>query len=50
MLGLGESHGTLSVGKRADFLVFDGEPFAPRTSIVKVAVAGVMIYESENQP
>jgi hypothetical protein len=50
ILGISETHGTLSVGKRADFVLFSGEPFAPTTRLLKVASGGEIIYTAEELP
>lgn len=49
VLGLGASVGALAVGRNADVLLFDGEPFAPATRLVQVIVGGTQIYSASKE-
>lgn len=44
LLGL-KAMGTLEQGKQADFVLWDGLPFAPTTSVKATYMAGEMVYE-----
>lgn len=46
LLGLEASIGTLEVGKLANFIVLDGDPFATTTGIKEIFVDGKPIYEN----
>jgi len=46
LLGLDASIGTLEVGKLANFIVLDGDPFATTTGIKVIFVDGKPIYEN----
>ncbi len=46
LLGLESKIGTLEVGKLANFMVLDGDPFATTTGIKKIYVDGKPIYEN----
>ncbi|MCR9292754.1 MAG: amidohydrolase family protein [bacterium] len=45
LIGMQEEIGSLEVGKRADLLVFDGDPFAATTSLETVFVQGNPVNE-----
>lgn len=44
VLGLGDELGSLEVGKRADLIVFDGDPFEPTTEIAAVILGGELVH------
>lgn len=46
LLGLDASVGTLEVGKLANFIILDGDPFATTTGIKEIFVDGKPIYEN----
>ncbi|HHO51678.1 MAG TPA: amidohydrolase [Deltaproteobacteria bacterium] len=46
ILGLDETLGTLSVGKRADLAVFDGDPFEYTSHVCAVVVAGQRVSDT----
>lgn len=46
LLGLDAEIGTLEVGKRANFLVLDGDPFGTTTGIQHIFIDGKPIYEN----
>lgn len=43
LLGVGEEVGSIAVGRRADLLVFTGDPLDPRSRLVAVVVDGVVV-------
>jgi len=45
-VGIESEVGSLEVGKKANFLVLDGDPFGSTTSIQRVFVEGKQIYEN----
>ena len=45
-VGIDSEVGSLDIGKKANFLVLDGEPFGSTTSIQRVFVEGKQIYEN----
>lgn len=45
LLGIEDSVGSLEVGKRANFVVFQGDPFAATTGIDQVFIEGKPIHE-----
>lgn len=45
-VGIDSEVGSLDVGKKANFLVLDGDPFGSTTSIQRVFVEGKQIYEN----
>lgn len=47
VLGVGESLGSISTGHLASFLILDGDPFAPTTSVERVYVDGERIYRKK---
>jgi imidazolonepropionase-like amidohydrolase len=47
ILGVGDRLGTLAPGKDADILVFDGDPFDPRSRLKKVLVGGHLMDPNE---
>lgn len=46
LIGVDGEVGSLEVGKKANFLILDGDPFAATTSIQRVFVEGKQIYEN----
>ncbi|MEZ6135206.1 MAG: amidohydrolase family protein [Pirellulaceae bacterium] len=46
LLGIEQQVGTLEIGKSADFIVLDGDPFAATTSVQRIFTAGKPIYEN----
>ena len=46
LIGVDGQVGSLEVGKKANFLILDGDPFAATTSIQRVFVEGKQIYEN----
>ena len=49
MLGLQELMGTLEEGKEANFIIFDGRPFAPTTKVLEVRSKGITIHRQESK-
>jgi len=45
--GIADQVGSLEVGKHADLLVLTGDPADPRTSIEKVYIEGILVYDAE---
>lgn len=43
--GIGETHGSLEVGKAADLVVLTGDPSDPRTTVQYVWIDGELVYE-----
>ncbi len=48
LLGLGDRVGTLEPGQQADFVVLSGPPFAARSRIDQVFIAGENVYSAAN--
>lgn len=46
LLGLDSEVGSIEVGKKANLVLFDGDPFDTTTSINQVLVEGVEVYEN----
>ncbi len=46
LIGMDSEVGSLEVGKKANFLLLDGDPFGATTSIQRVFVEGKQIYEN----
>lgn len=46
ILGMDKSHGTIEVGKSADFLIFDGDPLDPGSLLQQTVVAGRVVHEN----
>ena len=46
LLGLDKETGTIEVGKRADLVVFDADPFEASAGVQQVFIAGKTAYES----
>lgn len=46
LIGLDNEMGSLEVGKKANFLILDGDPFGATTSIQQVFIEGKQIYEN----
>jgi imidazolonepropionase-like amidohydrolase len=46
LIGVDGEVGSLEVGKKANFLILDGDPFAATTSIQRVFVEGKQVYEN----
>ena len=47
-LGIAERTGSLEVGKMADVVVWDGNPFSVYTKTEKVFVDGILLYDKDN--
>jgi imidazolonepropionase-like amidohydrolase len=47
ILGVGNRLGTLAPGKDADILIFDGDPFDPRSRLTKVFIDGCLMDPNE---
>jgi len=47
-LGIDEKTGSLEVGKMADIVIWDGNPFSVYTKTEKVFVDGVLLYDKDN--
>ncbi len=47
ILGVDDRLGTLAPGMDADILIFDGDPFDPRTRLIKVLVGGRLMDPNE---
>lgn len=45
LLGIEEEHGSIDVGKVADLVLFDGDPFEYTTHVVGVVAAGENVFE-----
>ncbi|MEO0649397.1 MAG: amidohydrolase family protein, partial [Planctomycetota bacterium] len=48
-IGMGERLGSLEAGKRADLLIFDGDPFETTTKLQAVMLAGKLVHGELNQ-
>jgi imidazolonepropionase-like amidohydrolase len=46
LLGLEKTHGSISKGKQANLLVFDGDPLDPASQLQRVYVEGNQVYEN----
>ncbi len=46
LLGIEKTHGTLEKGKKANFLVFDGDPMETGSQLQKVFLDGKLTYEN----
>ncbi len=49
LLGVGDETGSLTVGKRADMVFFNGDPFDTGTKVVAVMVDGQFVVEGDEQ-
>ena len=49
LLGLGDHVGTLAEGRRADMLVFSGDPFEPGTQLDAVMIGGEIVHGDLDQ-
>lgn len=49
LLGLDKEIGTIEVGKRADLVVFDADPFEATAGVQQVFVAGKRVYSSSEE-
>ena len=47
-LGITEKTGSLEVGKMADIVIWDGDPFSVYTKTEKVFVDGMLLYDKDN--
>jgi len=47
-LGIADKAGSLEVGKMADLVIWDGNPFSVYTKTEKVFVDGVLLYDKDN--
>jgi imidazolonepropionase-like amidohydrolase len=47
--GIGQTHGTLEPGKKADLALFSSHPFDYRTQTLRVWINGQMVYHKEEQ-
>jgi len=47
-LGIADKAGSLEVGKMADVVIWDGNPFSVYTKTEKVFVDGVLLYDKDN--
>jgi len=47
--GIEDKVGSIEVGKHADLLVLTGDPADPRTSVEKVYIEGVLLYDTEQE-
>ena len=47
-LGISSKTGTLEVGKMADLVIWDGNPFSVYTKTEKVFVDGLLLYDKDN--
>ena len=47
-LGIADKTGSLEVGKMADIVIWDGNPFSVYTKTEKVFVDGVLLYDKDN--
>ena len=47
-LGIAEKTGSLEVGKMADVVIWDGDPFSVYTKTEKVFVDGMLLYDKDN--
>ncbi|MDH5401238.1 MAG: amidohydrolase [Candidatus Heimdallarchaeota archaeon] len=45
VLGVEDRVGSLQVGKDADFLIFNGDPFDTRTQVVSTYIDGLLVYQ-----
>ncbi len=48
-MGIGDQTGSLTVGKDADIVLWDGDPFSIRTRAEMVLVDGALLYDQNNQ-
>ena len=48
-IGMGDRLGSLEAGKRADLLIFDGDPFETTTKLQAVMLAGQIVHGELNQ-
>jgi imidazolonepropionase-like amidohydrolase len=46
--GIGQTHGTLEPGKKADLALFSSHPFDYRTQTLRVWINGQMVYHRRN--
>ncbi len=49
LIGMESRIGSLEPGKDADLVIFDGDPFDVQTSVWKVFINGVVVYDSEKK-
>lgn len=47
LVGMEDRIGSLEIGKDADLVIFDGDPFAFKTSVLKVFINGKTVYSKE---
>ena len=47
-LGIAKKTGSLEVGKMADVVIWDGDPFSVYTKTEKVFVDGMLLYDKDN--
>lgn len=45
LLGVEKSHGSLEVGKAADLVLYDGDPFEHATHVTHTVMAGKVVYD-----
>jgi imidazolonepropionase-like amidohydrolase len=47
LIGMDDRIGSLEPGKDADLVIFDGDPYSPQTSAIKVFINGEEVYSNE---
>jgi len=49
LIGKEDQIGSLEVGKDADIVIFDGDPFSLQTTVIKVFINGIEVYNNEDK-